>query len=272
MAYNIYHRNDVTYIRATAILNSVEIFVRSKSKQEKEISLINKLNVLLVLLSTVFKSCAEVKTSGVSSDGHYLVHVFDRCKDSHRLYCHQMASNTPQEFITLNSGAENNFALIYHERLQDRFSCSGPARTELYAEQGTTNFTKVRFDIATMKIISDDFTFAQTSEGKDIAYGTAGDCYSMNTGKCRKGEFKIHLNGTGFRVRDDVTWTLQGFPNGMQMQDYQKLYGGVVVSAKCGGWCGRCKPTRGDILVESMCTNPAGALHVCMCEIIYCQK
>ena len=216
----------------------------------------------VISMSTAFHSCAEVKDSGVSSDGHYLVHVSDRCKDPHRIYCHKMASNTPQEFITLESGAENNYADIYHERLQDRFSCSGPARTELYAERGATNFAKVRFDIATMKIISDDFTFSQTEEGKDIAYGTAGDCYSVNTGKCRKGGFKIDLNGTGFRVRDDVTWTLQGFPSGLQIQDFKRLYGGLVVSAKCGGWCGRCKPTRGDILVKSMCTNPTGERHV----------
>lgn len=206
----------------------------------------------------MFHSCAEVKTSGYSSDGHYLIHASERCEDPIRVYCHMMASNSPLEFITLESGAENNYAIIYHQRLQDRFSCSGPARTQLYAERGTTNFTKVRLDIATMRIISNDFTFAQTVEGKDIAYGTAGDCYSVNTGKCRKGGFKVDLSGTRLRVRDDVTWTLQGFPSGLQLQDYRKSRDGVVVSAKCGGWCGRCKPTRGVILVEPLCSIPAG--------------
>ena len=212
------------------------------------------------MMSTVFHSCAEVKTSGYSSDGHYLVQASDRCKDPIRIYCHTMASNSPREFITLESGAENNYANIYHQRLQDRFSCSGPVRTQLYAERGTTNFTKVRIDIATMRIISNDFTFARTVEGKDIAYGTAGDCYSVNTGKCRQGGFKVDLSGTRLRVRDDVTWTLQGFPSGLQLQDYMKSPDGAVVSAKCGGWCGRCKPTRGVILVEPLCSIPAGGL------------
>lgn len=200
-----------------------------------------------------------MKASGHSSDGHYLVHVSDRCKDPIRVYCHDMESGPPQEFITLESGAKNNYAVIYHKRLQDRFSCSGPARTELYAEQGATNFTKVRLDLDRMNLISDDFTFAQTDQGKDVAYGTAGDCYSVNPGKCRKGSFKVDLRGTRLRVRDDVTWTLQGFPKGLQIQDYNKLYGGAVVSAKCGGWCSRCKPTRGAIFVESLCSIPAGS-------------
>lgn len=211
-----------------------------------------------VSLLTEFHSCAEVKASGYSSDGHYLVHVSDRCKDPIRFYCHNMVSDLPREFITLESGAENNYAVIYHERLQDRFSCSGPARTELYAERGATNFTKVRLELATMKLISDDFTFAQTAEGRDVAYGTAGDCYSMNPGKCRKGSFKVDLRGTRLRVRDDVTWTLQGFPKTLQIQDYNESHDGAVVSAKCGGWCSRCKPARGAILVEPLCSIPAG--------------
>ena len=169
-----------------------------------------------------------------------------------------MTSGVPKEFITLESGAENNFAVIYRERLQDRFSCSGPARTELYAEGGATNFTKVRFDLHAMKFISDDFTFAQSGEGKDVAYGTAGDCFSVNPGKCRKGSFKVDLRGTSLRVRDHVTWSFQGFPMGFQIQDYNRSEGGAAVSAKCGGWCGRCTPTKGAIFVESLCAIPSG--------------
>ena len=182
----------------------------------------------------------------------------DRCKDPIRVYCHNMASGMPQEFITLESGAKNNYAIIYHERLQDRFSCSGPARTELYAERGATNFTKVRLNALTMKLVSDDFTFAQTEEGSAVAYGSAGDCYSVNPGKCRKGSFKVDLRGTRLRVREDVSWSFQGFPNGFEVQDYSRSHDDAVISAKCGGWCGRCKPTRGAILVEPLCSIPAG--------------
>lgn len=199
-----------------------------------------------------------MEEAGYSTDGHYFVHVTERCKDPIRVYCHNMDSGRPKEYITLEYGAANNFAVIYQERLQDRFSCSGPARIEMYAERGATNFTKVGIDLLAMKLVSDDFTFAQTGEGKDVDYGTAGDCYSLNPGKCRKGSFKVDLRGTRLRVRDDVTWSLQGFPKGLQIQDYSRSDDGAVVSAKCGGWCGRCKPTRGAIAVESICSNPAG--------------
>ena len=170
-----------------------------------------------------------------------------------------MASGVPQEFITLKSGAENNYAIIYNERLQDRFSCSGSVRTELYAERGATNYTKVRLNVLTMKLVSDDFTFSQTGEGSDVAYGSAGDCYSVNPGKCRKGSFKVDLRGTRLQVREDVSWSFQGFPNGFQIQNYSRSHDGAVISAKCGGWCGRCKPTKGAILVESLCSIPAGS-------------
>lgn len=196
--------------------------------------------------------------AGYSSDGHYLVHVSERCQDPIRVYCHDMESGVPREFITLESGADNNFAVIFHERLQDRFSCSGPARTEMYAERGATNFTKVRLDVHAMKVIGNDFTFSQSGDGKDVAYGTAGDCYSVNLGKCRKGSFKVDLRGTRLRVRNHVTWSFQGFPMALQIQDFNRSDGGAVVSAKCGGWCGRCKPTNGAIFVHPLCSIPAG--------------
>ena len=252
------------FLRAHAINTRPRKIILTIFQDSSEIYLVTPiiLNLHSCQFWTVFRSCAEVKASGYSSDGHYLLHISDRCKDPTRIYCHNMASNEPQEYITLESGAENNFAIIYNQRLKNRYSCSGPARSELYAEQGSTNFFKVRLDIASMKIMSRDFTFALTVEGKDIPYGTAGDCYSVNTGKCRKGQFKVDLSGTRLRVRDDVSWTLQGFPNGLQIQDYQKSLDGAVVSAKCGGWCGRCKPTRGFILVEPLCSIPAGRQQV----------
>ena len=170
-----------------------------------------------------------------------------------------MASVSPKEFITLESGPENNYAIIYGQRLQDRYSCSGPARAKLYAERGTTKFSKVRLDLRTMTVIDNDFTFAESSPGgRNVPYGTAGDCYSVNPGPCRKGSFKVDLTRTRLRIEDSVEWSLQGFPNGLQIQEHNRSEDGTLVSAKCGGWCGRCKPTRGAIAVEPLCTVPAG--------------
>ncbi|XP_022787798.1 A disintegrin and metalloproteinase with thrombospondin motifs 9-like isoform X2 [Stylophora pistillata] len=168
-----------------------------------------------------------------------------------------MSSNTPQEFITLESGTENNFANVYAQMLQNGGDCSGAVQSTLYRNRGTTYFSKVRLDITTMKILSNVFTFAQTQGGKDIPYGEAGDCYSENPGDCRKGQFKVDLNGTGLRVGDDVNWEASGYPSILTMQDYQKSPDGAVVSAKCGGWCGSCKPSGGFIILEALCSIPA---------------
>ena len=101
-----------------------------------------------------------------------------------------------------------------------------------------------------MRLVTDDFTFAKSdAAGKAIPYGTAGDCYSMNKGPCRKGHFKINLAGTGLRLRPRVEWRALGFPPGIEMQDYEKSQDGTIVSAKCGGWCAFCKPI-GDIQLE----------------------
>lgn len=169
-----------------------------------------------------------------------------------------MRSNTPQEFITLESGTENNFAIVYAQRLRNWDDCSGAVRSTLYSDRGTTYFNKVRLDFTTMKILSNVFTFAQTQGGKDIPYGKAGDCYSKNSGNCRKGQFKVDLSGTRLRVRNDVNWKLSGWPKNLTMQDYQKSPDGAVVSAKCGGWCGSCSPSQGFIILEPLCSIPAG--------------
>ena len=142
----------------------------------------------------------------------------DRCSDPIRIYCFAMDTDKPYAFITLESGPENNFAIIYDKRLRDRFQCNGPVMPQIYQESGSTSFSKVRIDLTTLRIIDDDFQFAQSSGNKRIPYGTAGDCYSMNQGNCRKGQFKIDLTGTLLSVRSDVTWQPQGLPKGIRIQ------------------------------------------------------
>lgn len=265
-------RSEITNFRSSAV--KVIVFVITEEpgidKWEKISSGINLIVIpepskdteeakkLPHTVSKEFRSCAEVKAFGYSSDGHYLLHLSDSCKDPTRIYCHNMSSNTPQEFITLESGTENNFAIVYAQRLRNWDDCSGAVRSTLHSDRGTTYFNKVRLDFTTMKILSNVFTFAQTQGGKDIPYGKAGDCYSKNSGNCRKGQFKVDLSGTRLRVRDDVNWKFSGWPKNLTMQDYQKSPDGAVVSAKCGGWCGSCSPSQGFIVLEPLCSIPAG--------------
>lgn len=129
-----------------------------------------------------------------------------------------------------------------------------------YSAAGLTKFRKVRLDLATMTIVRDDFTFAESELfGRRIAYGSAGDCYSMHYGgSCRRGHFKVDLTHTGLRLKLSTEWQAIGFPPGIEMHDYKRSKNGTLVSAKCGGWCGRCRPI-GEMLVEQTdCRKHAG--------------
>ena len=87
-----------------------------------------------------------------------------------------------------------------------------------------------------------DFTFAVTKKhGQAVPYATAGDCFSASRGQCRKGSFKIDLSGTGLRVDGSVSWSLFSNTPGIRIQDFTN-YQGIVISGKCGGWCGQCRP------------------------------
>ena len=69
-----------------------------------------------------------------------------------------------------------------------------------YDKAGLTNFTRVRLDLSTMSIVTDDYQFASQS-GMPVPYGVAGDCYSASVQNCRKGQLKIDLRGTSFTIK-----------------------------------------------------------------------
>lgn len=177
-----------------------------------------------------------------------------------KVYCHGMNTSTPKEFVTLPAGVQNNYAYIYAKRLPHRpysarYRCSGKPGPMNYTEAGLTKFRKVRVDLTRMAIIPDDYTFAKSDPfGRRIAYGTAGDCFSMHFGgNCRRGHFKIDLTRTGLRLKSSTEWQALGFPPGIEMHEYKKSKDGTMVSAKCGGWCGRCRPNGEMLLEQTVC-------------------
>lgn len=94
---------------------------------------------------------------------------------------------------------------------------------------GFTVFWKVRLNITSLQIIStyirvgylgkvefnifliaaNDFTFSRQIKGKQIPYGTAGDCYSAQEG-CIQGMLSINLTETSFRLSRSVRWIHNG--------------------------------------------------------------
>lgn len=93
-----------------------------------------------------------------------------------------------------------------------------------------------------MSIIQDDYRFAEIDQaGLPVPFGTAGDCFSANTSNCRRGSFMMDLSGTGLRVKQGITWRVTSDTPGVSMQEFEN-HQGIIVSAKCGGWCGHCQP------------------------------
>ncbi|CAG2100309.1 unnamed protein product [Medioppia subpectinata] len=90
-------------------------------------------------------------------------------------------------------------------------------------------------------IQSNDYRFAESqSGGWQIAFGEAGDCYSVM--HCPQGQFKINLKGTGLSVSPKTKWSVQG---SKATKHIDRIDGGQVVTGRCGGYCGRCTPSNG---------------------------
>lgn len=176
-----------------------------------------------------------------------------------------MNTSNPKEFITLPAGVDRNYAYVHgrrqpHRPYSARYKCSGIPGTIHHYATGLTKFRKVRLDLTRMAIIRDDFTFAESEPfGKRIAYGSAGDCYSRSySSSCRRGHFEVDLTHTGLRLKPSIEWQSIGFPTGIEMHEYKRSKDGTFVSARCGGWCGHCRPI-GEMLVEqTVCRKHEG--------------
>lgn len=231
-----------------------------------------------VLHLSVVSSCKQALQEELGrEDGDYSMVINPKCKRAVKVYCYGMNTPDPKEYITLAQGSDNH-ARIYHLKLRQskRNQCGGiDPGSEPYNEGGFTRFYKVRFDIASSKIVPTDFRFASSSNENSVPYGTAGDCYSSNNGNCRKGSlhkycghiyhltytwcfnsyslgsFSIDLRGTGLKLRSPAIWTLVARPAGIRIQDFQVRNNSQVISAKCGGYCGKCRP-KDDVILEQL--------------------
>ncbi|XP_048580125.1 uncharacterized protein LOC5504243 isoform X2 [Nematostella vectensis] len=202
--------------------------------------------------------CGGLKASGKTTrDGEYGVYLKAKCEGYTRIYCHGMNTDSPQEFISLLSGSQRNYAYI-HDYMQPEWNkteCSLIPGGNLYNQSGLTNFTKVRVILGAnaVSIKADDFQFA-TKIGNSVNYGVAGDCYSSTAENCRKGRFQIDLTGTGFRIKDTVHWQHIGSPSEIKNTldiDAERR----SVYAECGGYCGECRPQGTIDLEMDTCTK-----------------
>ncbi|KAJ8269787.1 hypothetical protein COCON_G00123940 [Conger conger] len=179
-------------------------------------------------------SCREVQEKeGVRADGEYHLRVKSRLL---QIYCAEMQSDFPKEYVTLRSGLTDNYSEVYGFRLQNPFECpfNGSRRQDCacrndYPAQGYTLFHRVRLDLTSMRIITTDLLFSQTPLG-------------------RAGQFSINLTGTGLKVAESVKWVSQGNYVTVKVhrsEDGTRIYG------RCGGFCGKCSPqAQSGLLVQ----------------------
>ncbi|XP_054472137.1 A disintegrin and metalloproteinase with thrombospondin motifs 9-like [Anoplopoma fimbria] len=193
-------------------------------------------------------SCQDVLSmNGPFPESEHILNIQGKAL---KVYCAGMQTETPQEYITLTTGEGENFSEIFGFRLNDPTQCpANDSRREDcdcrrdYTAAGITTFSKVRLDLSKMDIITTDWQFAVTREGKSVPFATAGDCYSA--ARCPQGRFRINLSGTGFKVAEDSSWISQG---NYAVADVQKSQDGSRVSGMCGGYCGKCTPSSGSSL------------------------
>jgi len=198
------------------------------------------------------KSCLELKqyhSDQAFEDGHYMLQVGT---DMAQIYCHQMLTDAPEEFITLKS-TENYSKFYAYSLTQDRPDCpaSGqdrdlchPGMCRDVPDAGLTRFQKVRFLIKQNIVKIDDFTFA-SSHGKHIGFGVAGDCYSSSN--CPQGRFSISLEGTGFTISERTSWNKNGVSSSQLISRYKN---NQQVTGRCGGYCGKCSPSAHGVILE----------------------
>uniref|UniRef100_A0A8C9T5B8 ADAM metallopeptidase with thrombospondin type 1 motif 20 n=1 Tax=Scleropages formosus TaxID=113540 RepID=A0A8C9T5B8_SCLFO len=190
----------------------------------------------------VFTTCREVQLKrGARKDGEYYLRVKSKIL---QIYCAEMHSKVPKEYVTLRSGQTDNFSEVYGYRLQNPFECpfNGSRRADCacrddYPSAGYTLFHKVRLDLSSMHIIITDLRFSQTPLGRPVPFATAGDCYSA--AKCPQGQFSINLSGTGLKVSEESKWTSRGH---YVTAKVHRSENGARIYGRCGGFCGKCVP------------------------------
>ncbi|XP_043267299.1 A disintegrin and metalloproteinase with thrombospondin motifs 9 isoform X2 [Venturia canescens] len=191
------------------------------------------------------KTCLEAqKRLKLRHDGEYTLFVGGK---SMRIYCHNIGTDSPREYLTLPAGDRKNYAEIYDKRLLNPNQCPYEGQRNESCEcvndggkiSGLTNFKRVRINTIKLMVVADDFTFSRTNGARRVEFGKAGDCYSREN--CPQGRFSIDLTGTPLRIAPEVSWSSTKSKAVMAINklNHQRITG------RCGGYCGFCIPKTG---------------------------
>ncbi|XP_046350236.2 A disintegrin and metalloproteinase with thrombospondin motifs 9-like [Haliotis rufescens] len=195
-------------------------------------------------------ACSDVKKVDPNAgDGEYWIHTDAPSFIGYpsKIFCHNMNSGSPQEFVTLPFTKTAVFPQLTNQYcMQETTVMSGNGIQNV----GTTHFSKIRVNITTMAIVRDDFTFT-SGTGTKRRYGEAKDCYTeySESRSCTpKGTFNINTAGTGMIIDKKHEWEITNwkpFPPSVS-----RSADGTQIDLLCGGYCGGCGPVGGILLLQ----------------------
>lgn len=168
------------------------------------------------------------------------------------IYCHQMNTTWPKEYLTLPTGEKENYSEMYGMRLKSADTCPNngsrencPCVKDQSPRVGMTAWRKINLNVTSMSINREikinnyrtshslfpayDFTFTRQLHGMVVPYGESGDCYSM--ANCPQGKFSINLSGTGLRVAPFSGWIGVGNKPSVWLQRIQVFYTGGLIQS-----------------------------------------
>ncbi|ESO86219.1 hypothetical protein LOTGIDRAFT_167453 [Lottia gigantea] len=161
-----------------------------------------------------FASCETIKecNSSYTTDGEYIHYPGILNSSSVRLYCHNMNTNSPKTYLTLNA---TNVFDYPTGKCSTHYGCQVFYYKNDY--QGKTTFTKVGIDTDKMSIIEDDYSFTVQHFGAQRPYGWVHCCSIYNTKTCLRGRSTIDVTNTGLKISNskmssiiyDYTFTIQ---------------------------------------------------------------
>nr|XP_034336472.1 uncharacterized protein LOC105332975 isoform X2 [Crassostrea gigas] len=172
--------------------------------------------VLFVFISgisslTTYRSCLDVKHGSNppnTKDGDYPLLIKNKLVTP--IYCADMATSIPKEYLTLRAGPSNNYASVYDNIGSSSVvsACSDARPRQLNPERGRTEYKKVRLNVAQLSVSITDQRFTIQRGPNAIPYATAGDHFTVSPQCIPMGTFKLDLTGSPFVVSQETQWTL----------------------------------------------------------------
>jgi len=208
----------------------------------------------------VIVDCASRrKLSNQSEDGHYTFHVAGSGGANIELliYCHNMGTDTPNEYLTLPSGPHGNFI---RSNAKHSMHCLKDNETSGHLS-ASIGFKKIRLLLRSLTVIPDDLTFATANNGGQ--FGNGKICGMGNSSDCFGADAMIDLRGTPFKVKESVNWNL---PIGSTGAFISKKFNGAVTEVNCSASCTGCslatplslEPMDSRLTPYEACSRPLG--------------